>query len=66
MLVRGGGGDTVTMSPSFMISPQEVDEVSKKTNNIMIEYQVHMFLLEFDPQFLFPVNQQIWESTEGH
>lgn len=54
------------MSPSFMISPQEVDEVSKKTNNIMIEYQVHMFLLEFDPQFLFPVNQQIWESTEGH
>ncbi|CAK9324419.1 unnamed protein product [Citrullus colocynthis] len=30
LLVRGGGGNTVTMSPSFMISPQEVDELISK------------------------------------
>ena len=36
MLVRVSG-DTIMMSPPFIISPQEVDEVSLKANNVTIE-----------------------------
>lgn len=49
MLVRVAG-DTIMMSPPFMMSPQEVDEVSLIANNIMISFKPHL-ILEFDPLF---------------
>ena len=49
MLVRVAG-DTIMMSPPFMMSPQEVDEVSLIANNIMISFKPHL-ILEFNPLF---------------
>ena len=42
MLVRVAG-DTIMMSPPFIISPREVDEVSLKANNkTMVQFK-HIF-----------------------
>lgn len=49
MLVRVAG-DTIMMSPPFIISPQEVDEVILKATLLcMVEFQVHIFCWEFSP-----------------